>query len=61
MSDVDQLDDAMSGVRLLTRAILGAIERGDVRATDALSDLRADLERDVDRLLAVTGRMVSDE
>lgn len=54
----DQLDHALAGQRLLTKAILAAIERRDVRAIDALSNLRAELDVDVDRLLVVTDRMV---
>lgn len=57
----DQLDHALAGVRLLSKAILAAIERGDVRAIDALGDLRVEMEKDVDKLIAATDRMVSHE
>ncbi|MBB2892198.1 hypothetical protein [Flexivirga oryzae] len=57
----DELDHTMRGVRLLSKAILAAIERHDVPAIESLSRVRADLEKDVDRLLVVTDRIVRHE
>lgn len=50
----EQLEYAMAGVRLLSRAIREATERGDARAIRGLSNLRDELSADVDRLLRMT-------
>ena len=49
-----ELDHAMAGVRLLSKAIASAAERGDARAIRGLSDLREQLSDDVTVLLRET-------
>ena len=49
-----ELDHAMAGVRLLSKAIASAAERGDARAITGLSDLREQLSDDVTVLLRET-------
>lgn len=50
----DELDHALAGQRLLSKAIAEATERRDTRAMRSLSDLSHELGADIDRLLKAT-------